>query len=106
MSICPNHPHFSGSLDKSGNCPMCVLEASGKRKIVLLKSGGDWNDASVVPLSIPAELNLEEALKEYRVFISSLPAIGPLRKAYLTFEQWLKKNKDAEESPMEEFWDE
>lgn len=66
------------------------------RRVVLFYSGGDWADASVRDLEVPAELDLNSARQEYDRE-EKYPGghwIGP-------FSDWLVKNKGCKEANLE-----
>ena len=62
-------------------------------KQVAILGGGDWFDASVEHLSVPDDLNLADAKREFDEW----------RKTddYISFPDWLRKFKGAEDSSVE-----
>lgn len=80
-----------------------------KQKMIAIKGGGEWNDASVDHIVGPLDLNLENANKEYRKWYEEIYL--PTRTAktqYLDFASWLIKNKKCRyvtENELEIFWE-
>ena len=69
-----------------------------RRKQVAIMGGGDWADASVDLLSLPSSVSLDEALAEYNEWRDE--------HSWISFPDWLRRYKKAEDSTVEEFWDE
>jgi hypothetical protein len=63
-------------------------------KLVAILSGGDWTDASVDHINIPSDCDLNKSLVEYNKWYRNIYVeIGGIE--YLTFTDWLVKNKNA-----------
>lgn len=79
-------------------------------RIVAIMGGGDWYDASVEHLIVPAEVNLQTEKdaydKWYRDVYSGARNRGE-EVLYITFAQWLKElgSRDTIETEVEEFWE-
>ena len=76
---------------------MTPVPRGSHRKQVAIMSGGDWYDASCDHVSVPADLDLEAAEREYDEWIKT-------SQSYITFIDWLEKFKGATESTVEEYW--
>ena len=78
-------------------------------RIVAIRSGGDWNDASCNHVVVPVHLDLDNEHARYRrwykeEYCSELHLAGG-RVPYMTFVEWLKSRCGAEEALIEEFGD-
>lgn len=76
-------------------------------RIVAIRSGGDWNDASCDHVAVPAGLDLNAEHECYRrwyenEYCSQLHLAGG-RVPYMTFVEWLKTRCGAEDAKIEEF---
>jgi len=68
------------------------------RKQVAIMSGGDWADASVRLLSVPARLDLYKCKDEFDEWRKN--------NSYIPFPEWLRRFKGASDSSVEEYWEE
>lgn len=81
-------------------------------RTVAIMSGGDWNDASVYFLDVPADLDLDKAYEAYNQWYNEVyrpqlprrPLGEPLKIPYKTFTEWLKEIYLAEDADIEEYW--
>jgi len=73
-------------------------------KQVAILSGWDWNDAGVDHVSVPADLNMRDANREYEEWRKANKYAGP--PTYRTFSEWLRLYKGAKESSVEIFEEE
>ena len=76
-------------------------------RIVLIMGGGDWADASVDDLKVPAEMDLDAELEKWRKWYREeyVPAHRTSKKPiYKGFVTWLLE-RGAERAELEGFWD-
>lgn len=72
-------------------------------RVVAIRSGGDWADASCEHLILPLHLDLADEYRNYsRWYEEEYRSSYPKKVAYMTFTEWLKK-RGATDAPIEEF---
>ena len=67
-------------------------------KQIAIMSGGDWYDAGVSLLAVPADMDVLAVKKEYKGWLRDHP--------WVSFPDWLRKYKGAGDSSVEEYWEE
>jgi hypothetical protein len=72
-------------------------------KQVAILEGGDWADAGVHHFALSDDANLKELHKEYKDLCKTT---WRTQGKFITFPTWLEEEKGAQESSVEEFWDE
>jgi len=78
-------------------------------KTVAIYSGSDWNDwndASVIHLSVPNTFNIPEMYKEYKAWLAKRRRLGGWDKdSYKSFDEFLIEKGASIEADLEEFWE-
>lgn len=78
-------------------------------KIMLIKGGNDWFDASVYALVMLTERDMEELNAEYRIWYSGkADGVQKIGKLYKNFEGWLIENgfaRDTTKDELDEYWE-
>ena len=75
-----------------------------KKRLVAIKGGGDWMDASVDHLNVPEDMDLDAEHKAWRKWYNEeyCGHVGDVK--YISFIDWAKNN-GAESVTVEEYWD-
>lgn len=101
-----------GFVRRNGKRSRC-LELIGPARFAIIKSGGDWTNATATALAIPTGMDLKAQHISYQSWLRDEfhkpnPSGDPFPSIpFRTFPEWLRDHgaRDTEESEVLEFWE-